>query len=204
MENDFELVKEFVATFAKFDELIERVLPVPRELGDGEPDEYGWQKWRPALISTDASALEPLYARLGARFPPLYEKLVVSYRWAEVELDRFALLANPPGPNLDGLLAGILRVPAFVEILIPRGYIPFGKRAGGHFDPLCFDLQKREGRRTQKRRRKQNAECRIVLLDHEEVLCNGRIRELEELAPTFRQLLLSTIERAAKLDRSLS
>ena len=62
---------------------------------------------------------------------------------------------------------------------------------------VASDLRKREGRRRQKRRKNQNAECRIVQLDHEEVLCNGRIREVEELAPTFRQLLLDTIERAA-------
>jgi|SRR4029077_15438076 len=50
-----------------------------------------------------AYARGPLYAKLPARFPPLYEQLLLSYRWAEVDLPSFTLLANSPGEGLSGL-----------------------------------------------------------------------------------------------------
>lgn len=52
----------------------------------------------------DASqSLDPLYAKLPARFPSLYEELILSYRWDEVFLPNFTLIANPPGEDLSGL-----------------------------------------------------------------------------------------------------
>jgi len=52
--------------------------------------------------STDRSCLELVYASLPTRLPVLYEKLVLSYRWAGRALvGDWLLLANPPGSNLD-------------------------------------------------------------------------------------------------------
>jgi hypothetical protein len=36
-----------------------------------------------------------------------------------------------------------------------------------------------------------------VKIDHEEILCNNRIKVVGELAPSFRALVLQTIERGA-------
>ena len=121
--NDVELIREFVAAFATFDgmSVVAGADSLLLELRDGQPGKRA-ATLRPMAVSTDRSALEPVYERLGARFPPLYENLVLSYRWAKVDLELFTLLANPPGPNLDGLVGEILRDPAFVETLIPHGY----------------------------------------------------------------------------------
>jgi hypothetical protein len=54
------------------------------------------------------------------------------------------------------------------------------------YDPVCFDLKSR----------KKNREFSIVKLDHEEILCNERIKVVAELAPTFEQLVKTTIEVA--------
>jgi len=130
--------------------------------------------------------LDPLYAKLPARFPPLYEQLVLTYRWADVDLASYRLLGNPMGPNLSGLLDKMLKDKFLSACLLRNGYIPFGKGPDIDYDPVCFDLKSR----------KKNREFSIVKLDHEEILCNERIRVVAELAPTFEQFVRTTIEAA--------
>lgn len=75
-ENDADLLARFVATFEVFD----------------GTDEYGMSTWKPKQITTSPAALEALYRGLGlsghgsTRFPPLYETLLLTYRWAEVRV----------------------------------------------------------------------------------------------------------------------
>ncbi len=184
-----DLLAQSVATFEKFDDMSgsRELDPVAWELRIVEPDEYGSIEWRPAKTATDPKLLDPLYARLPARFPPLYEQLVLSYRWAEVDLQSFRLLANPPGADLDGLLAEIEKDKGLTESLIPAGYIKFGKGTDMDYDPVCFDIKSRT----------KGKDYRIVKIDHEEILCNCRVKVVAELAPSFEQLVRQTIERAS-------
>jgi hypothetical protein len=137
--------------------------------------------------------LDPLHAKLPGRFPPLYEQLVLTYRWADVDLVSYRLLGNPIGPNLSGLLDKMLKDKFLSTCLLKSGYIPFGKGPDID-DPVCFDLKSR----------KKNREFSIVKLPHEEILCNERIKVVAELAPTFEQLLRTTIEAANRTQTVLS
>jgi len=189
-----ELLEEFVATFAKLDEMAVRAResdPAAWELRNGETDEYGWSRWRPAKTLSDRAQLDPVYAKLPARFPPLYEELVLSYRWATVDLQLFRLLANPPGPDLNRLLAEISRDPAIWQGLIPAGYIQFGRGPDMDYDPVCFDIKSRS----------KNGDYRIVKIDHEEILCNYRVKVVGEIAPSFYELVRQTIELAEGLEK---
>jgi len=71
---------------------------------------------------------------------------------------------------------------------LKNGFIPFGKGPDIDYDPVCFNLT----------RRKKNREFAIVKLDHEEILCNERIKRVAQLAPSFEQLVVQTIKLAAK------
>jgi len=53
-------------------------------------------------VQTAATAFDLIYTKLPARFAPLYEELIFSHRWADVELQDFTLLANPPNEGLTG------------------------------------------------------------------------------------------------------
>jgi hypothetical protein len=186
---ELDMIEQFVGTFQKFDEMVStagELDSVAWKLRTVGPDEYGWIEWRPARISTHPKLLDPLYARLPARFPPLYEQLVLSYRWAEVDLQSFRLLANPLGVDLSGLLGEIEKDAGLTESLIPAGYIKFGKGPDMDYDPVCFDIKSRTKRE----------DYRIVKIDHEEILCNYRVKVVAELAPSFEQLIRQTIERA--------
>jgi len=82
--SDHALIEQFVASFEKLDEMafFEATDPVAAHLAFGDPGPYGQRRWKPLAVRTDTSLLDPLYSRLPARFPPLYEQLVLSYRWA--------------------------------------------------------------------------------------------------------------------------
>jgi hypothetical protein len=180
------LVERFVASFEKLDEMkADEILdPVAWQLASGEADNLGWKSWRPARFSTDRSELDAIYAKLPARLPHLYERLVLSYRWAEVELGFFTLLANPPGATLSGLFHEMSKDQILWDVLLKKGFVRFGKGADFGYDAVCFDLSAR----------KKNGDCRIVKVDHEEILCNNRVKVVAEVATSFENLVIATIE----------
>jgi hypothetical protein len=168
------------------------IYPLTRDLAIRPPDEFGQIVWRPLRVDPDPELLEPLYAKLPAKFPPLFERLLLTFRWADVSLDRYSLMANPPGSNLSGFFQEISHDKGLWEELLPGGYLPFGKGPDMDYDPVCFDMNFR----------KKSREMRVVKIDHEEILCNYRIKVVAELAPSFEALVLQTIEAANKQTRT--
>jgi hypothetical protein len=124
---------------------------------------------------------------LRGPLPPLYEQLILSYYWAEVDVGRMRLLPNLP-PGLQGLAAAIRRDEGLYDALSPAGYLQFGKGPDVDYDPVCFDLGTRL----------PDGDCRIVKFDHEQILCNERLVEVAELAPSFRRLIELVIEDASR------
>jgi hypothetical protein len=187
---DALLVDRFVATFEKFDELTadEQFDPIAWQLSIGEPDKFGYKRWRPIRVSADPALLAPIYSGLPIRFPRLFELLLLSYRWAQVDLRIYSLFANPPGPDLAGFVEQMTRDTFLWKCLKREGYIQFGKGPHTNYDPVCFDIKSR----------RKNGDCRIVRIDHEEILCNDRVKVIEELAPSFEQLMLRTIDQVKK------
>jgi hypothetical protein len=189
-KDDKQLLREFVASFEKLDDLSSRfeMDPIAYELSFGDSDEDGLKKWLPIYHPTDRSYLEEFYKKVSPDLPPLYEELVLTYRWATVDLKSYRLLANPPGADLSGLLTEMIRDKGLWDALVPNGYLQFGKAPDVNYDPVCFDFN----------RRLRDGDCKIVQLDHEEILCNHGIREVSEIAPSFRQLMIQTIELVAR------
>ena len=150
-------------------------------------DERGWSHWRPIGTDVPRTALtEDLSGLLPAPLPSLYEQLVLSYRWAEVDLGRLRLLPNLP-PGLKGLAGAIRCDRGIYDALGAAGYLQFAKGPGVDYDPVCFDLGTRL----------PAGDCRIVKFDHEQILCNGRLVEVAEPAPSLRRLIDVVIEDAS-------
>ena len=186
-----ELLSAFVEGFGKLDDLdfFPEIDPIAAALTAGEPDQYGMIRWQPRSLQTDAASLEMLYTKLPARFPPLFERLLLTYRWAEVDLETYRLLPNPLGPDLKGFLGQMTRDKGLWDALIPAGFMQFGRGPDIDYDPICFDISSR----------KQNRDMRIVKIDHEDILCNCRVRVVAELAPTFFALVQDTINLATRV-----
>jgi len=187
IEADDQLLARFVAALERLGEFwTTHENPPPHSLLVGiDEDDWGYLRWRPTLIATDRDQLDPIYARIPGVFPELYERLVLTYRWLDVDLDSFLLRANPPEPTLVGLAKWIFGDPAFVEVLIPQGYVPFGSRGYSCYDPFCFDLNSMK-----------DGDCPIIRFEHEAILCHLRIGEYEQVFSSFREMVCATIEEA--------
>jgi hypothetical protein len=185
--SDEQLLERYIATFEKLDEMIvnEFSMPPAEQLAVGVEDEYGFRRWKPIKFETPEPFLQEIYAELPDqfRFPRLFEQLLLTYRWAVVDLSTYRLLANSPGQDLNGFFQQITNDPGLWEALIPAGFVQFGRGPDLDYDPVCFDMKSR----------KQGGDCRIVKIDHEQILCNYRVKIVSELAPSFYELVLQTI-----------
>ena len=185
--DDELLLARFVASFAKLADLsaFRETDPAAWALRLGKAGKFGAHSWRPRAVKTSRSSLEVLYRQLPARFPALYEDLVLNYRWAEVDLGRFRLLANPRGAGLEGLKGEMFRDTGLTELLLPGGFLQFGKGPDVNYDPVCFRIAGTTPER-----------ATVVRLDHESLLCDRKLVVVEELARNCRQLMENVVERA--------
>lgn len=69
------------------------------------------------------------------------------------------------------------------ELLIPAGYVQIGRPDTGNFDAICFDFNQES----------QNREYGIVRVDHEDILCNWKVRVSEALWPSFIKLVQASL-----------
>lgn len=188
-DDDARLLRLFVQAFTAFDDLrIGTVIPVDGEvtpLLTAPWDERGWASWRPIADTVPQDALAELYARIPGPLPPLYERLILSYRWAEVDVGRLRLLGNLP-PRLNGLASAITRDNGLFDALTPAAVVQFGRGPDIDYDPIGFDLKSRCA----------DGDCPVVQFDHEEILSNRRLRQVAVLADSFRELVTLVIRDA--------
>ena len=179
---DQRLIDEFVASFAQLDDLIVPAgFDVPPQMLAGWID--GFERWRPVSIQSDPVTLASMYTRFPNRFPKLYERLILSYRWFDVDLRLLKLLGNPPGATLEPLMNRLLADPVLVKVLLPKGYIPFAT-ACDSYDPICFDST----------RPTKHGDYPVVRFEHESILCNEQIGGSKEMMPTFRDAVFDILD----------
>jgi hypothetical protein len=108
--------------------------PTAVEFAAGKDSEYGLMElWQPVRFKTEPTALEGIYTNLPGRLP----KLLLNFRWAEVDLDLFTLMANPQGNDLTGWLEQVSYDRHLWKYLLPAGYIPFGKGPDLDYDRVA-------------------------------------------------------------------
>jgi hypothetical protein len=156
-----------------------------------EVDERGHQQVPPQPVATPGAALEALNKGLPGRLPRLFEALLSTYRWPEADLDSVFFFANPPGADLSGFVDQVLQDRGLADSLLPARLVQFGRGPGGSYDPVCFDLH-----------RSHAGDCPIVRVDHEEILCNCRIKVVGQLADTFRSLVTAIVTGPIGLPQS--
>ena len=117
------------------DEILIREMVAAIAAGADECDELGQPVPPPAAVVTPSTALEALYQRIPGRLPHLFERLLLTYRWPKAELGPFLLLANPPGPGLDGFAQQPLHDKGLAETLLPARYVQFGRGPYGKLRP---------------------------------------------------------------------
>lgn len=184
--NDADLLDAFVEAFGRHDEMRAadpRLRPDVHALRIGKPGPQG-ARWRPRRVQLSRRALDRFHERIPLLVPPLYELLVSRFRWAAVEVGPCALLPSPPGRGLSGLEAGIVRESGPGAALLREGFVPFGRGPGGSPDPVCFAAG----------RRRHDGDVPVVRIEHEALRRRGDARVLSEVAPSFRDLVLCSVE----------
>ena len=95
---DDEVLRRFVDAFSAFDDMrVGLDLELEGDITEivvAPFNERGWTDWRPARVDLPADALRELYRHVPGPMPPLYERLVLSYRWTEVDVGRVRLLGT--------------------------------------------------------------------------------------------------------------
>lgn len=86
---------------------------------------------------------------------------------------------------LDGLLSELLRDLNLSETCLPNGFIQFGSGPNNSYDPLCFDLSRKTSR----------SDFAIVRLDHEQILCNCKIKIVQTVAQSFESFVHDIVSR---------
>jgi hypothetical protein len=131
----------------------------------------------PIRLEDNAARLNTFEANLPRRMPQTFTSLLLRYSFPSFEACGISFFGWEPtrtefsqvAPPAKGSLS---------ELLLPTGYIQIGRPATGSFDAVCFEISSN-----------QNREYRIVQADHEEILCNLRVKIREELWPSFRKLV---------------
>ena len=192
-DNDDELIGEFVAAFEILDDLIlvgGDDAALPAELDAGRDDsQWARQKWKPARITTRRVDLDRFLSKYDVSLPELYENLLLSYRWLEVDLRGFArLFENRPGPISTGLFAAIAASPLHEDVLLPLGLVPFA-RAPDSYDVVCFDTTNGRARR----------DFPVVQIDHEVLFSRKEVSERRQLWQSFRLFVEDVVTTAGDI-----
>lgn len=108
MATDEQIIEAFVASF-RLEQSFTHDKPPPPEMNAGiDPDDWNCLLWKPMRIDSSRDELKQLYQHIGAKFPPLYERLVLTWRWLDAWVDGMRLFANPPGFAEEVAATGIL------------------------------------------------------------------------------------------------
>lgn len=157
-------------------------LPEPCLLSVGKwPESFDWQIVR----SEDASWLPALERRLPFRIPPTFRSLIARYTFplfVAGPLTFYAVGLPEPDSNREEFRSAIFADRIMSPFLLKQGLLPFARPADWSYDPVGFDY----------RNSNRKLEPAVVRIDHEEILCNDRLRVVEQLATGFDVLLGET------------
>ena len=131
----------------------------------------------PIRPEDNASRLRMFEEKLPKRMPQSFESFLSRYSFPAFDVLGITLFEWDSDSNKYIVEASAPKN-SLSELLIPAGYVQIGRPDGGDFDAICFDLN----------REAQNREYRIVQADHEEILCNLRVKIRKELWSSFRKL----------------
>lgn len=136
----------------------------------------------PIRKEDNETRLDLLAAKLPKRLPQSFAALLSRYSFPSFDVAGISLFEweSASNPYIDEASAA---EGSLSELLIPAGYVQIGRPDTGSFDAVCFDLN-------------QNRECRIVKVDHEQILCNWRVRVSGVLWPSFIKLVEGVLSSA--------
>ena len=190
MITSISMIDDFICAFNKHADLyvIDEFHRDTKPFVVAEKNDLGFKKWRPLRFYTPPEKLDEIYQTTKGRFPKLFEELLLSYRWLEVDLTYITLLPNLVSEDLKGFLYEIKKDKFMSKVLLENNFIQFAKGPGGNYDPICFEVDNK----------KEINDYRIVQIDHEELLCKERIKIVKEISKSMHELMKKIIKNDIK------
>ena len=175
-----ELVERFVNYLngAGFEPRFQDEIPEELRTSTAEYEMSHWQI-RP---SSSNPWIEELSEKLPRQWPEPFRSLIGRYRFSNIEVGPLMLFANSGHDHFYELSTRVFADEGIFPLLHRHGLLQFGLPQEANYDPVCFDMQRRNRR-----------DAPIVQLDHEEVLLRNRIRIVREIAPSFSQFMQRAI-----------
>ena len=137
-------------------------------------------EWR-IVPSNGAPWLPEFEASLPFRLPRTFRSLVARYLFPAFEvapLYLYSVGVREPKSTGEEFRFAILDSIMF-PFLLAKGLLRFAKPEDWSYDPVCFDF----------RNSNRKSEPAVVRIDHEEILCNERLRVIETISPAFHELM---------------
>ena len=131
--------------------------------------------------SNGAPWLPEMEASFPFRLPRSFRSLIARYLFPAFEVSPLVLYSvGVRGPKSTG---EEFRYAIFDAIIFPflldKGLLRFARPHDWSYDPVCFDFRKAN----------RKSEPGVVRVDHEEILCNDRLRVIETISPVFHELM---------------
>lgn len=154
-------------------------IPEPCRLSAGTwRGTFDWQ----IVPSERSDWLPDVERRLPFRLPPSFRSLIARYTFPSFvagSLTFYSVGLADPRPGSCEYRLAIFGDRFMSPFLFNQGLLPFARPEDGSYDPVCFDC----------RHSKRKLEPAVVRIDHEETLCNERIRVVASLGRGFDVLL---------------
>jgi hypothetical protein len=113
------------------------------------------------------------------QLPYFYRRLIDNYEFLPFEigsLEFFGAFGAKDDP--DDISCRLFLDPAFVSILLPGRLFHFARPHTGSYDPVCVDLSTQG-----------SIDGPVVILDHEAILCNSKVRVVTRVARSLQQFM---------------
>jgi hypothetical protein len=123
--------------------------------------------------------IAPILNKLQAKYPPSFLSLVTRYVFDSFDINKVRLFANRGDNSRNDFSLAIFKDNLIFQTTVSNGFIQFAKPSDGSYDPICFDIRKRN----------KTGECQIVRLDHEMILQHDQVKVIEIFAESFTQVL---------------
>ena len=140
------------------------------------------QQGVPIRNEENASRMALLEEKLAKRLPQSFAFFLSRYSFPTFDVMGISLFGwdSDCNPYIEEASAA---KGSLSELLLPADYVQIGRPDTGNFDAICFDFNEQS----------QNREYRIVRIDHEDILCNWKIRVSGELWGSFVSLVVAAL-----------
>jgi hypothetical protein len=185
------LVDKFVEYINTHEQEPEFAKDVPPFLRVGPPldqwklsDKYTMdERYKWAIVPAEnEQRITAIEQRIRRKYPPSFRSLLTLYSYPAFEAGRIMFFANTGERMFWEYSSQVFTDEGMMEFLLDKGFIYFGHPFFYNHNPVCFDL------------RNGLPEPPIVNVDHEEILCNKRLRIVEQTAESFTTYIQSVIE----------